>query len=99
MPSNNWGPFSLASSLQYQNSGGTPPPTGNLNPPQSPSGSVTGQSATWNFANSETSTRYFLDSVLNVDSVQQGAPALTHVQIVAEQSVNVSSKNLVNLGT
>jgi hypothetical protein len=92
---NNWGPWQLASNLI----GGTPPPTGNLNPPQSPSGSVTGQSATWNFANTETSTRYFLDSVLNVDSAQQGTPALTHAQIVADQVVNVSSRNLANLGT
>lgn len=73
MPTNNMGPWQLASNLQY---GGTPPPTGNLVPPQSPSGSVTGQSATWNFANGETSTHFFLDTVLNVESAQQGATVL-----------------------
>jgi hypothetical protein len=92
------GPWQPASNLQYPNSGGTPPPTGNLNPPQSPSGAVTNQSATWNFANSETSTRNFLDVVINVESSQQGVPSLTRSAILADQVVDVSSKNLVNLG-
>jgi hypothetical protein len=78
---------------------GTPPSTGSLTPPQAPSGSVTNQSATWNFTNSQTSTHYFLDTVLNVESPQQGTPTLTHAQIVADQPFNLSSRNLVNLGS
>jgi hypothetical protein len=100
--SNNWGP-----ALPTANGGDAPvyPPTATPSPtastvaPQSPSGSVTNQAATWNFANTESSTRFYLDSILNVDSVQWGTPALTHSQIVADVTVNVSSKNLVNLGT
>ena len=76
MPTNNMGPWQPASNLQYPDSGGTPPATGTLSPPQSPSGCVTSQSAAWNFANSETSTHYYLDTVLNVDSAQQGTVGL-----------------------
>jgi hypothetical protein len=43
---------------------------------------VTGQAATWNYANSETSTQYYLDVVLNVDEAQQGVPAISNVAAI-----------------
>jgi hypothetical protein len=60
MPSNNWGPYFPQSQFSYQPpvGTGTPPPTGDLDPAQSPSGSVTGQSSTWEFANSEMAVEY-----------------------------------------
>jgi len=56
---------------------GTPPPTGEIVVPQSPSGSVTGESAQFNYANDITSTSEFLTNVVAVESPQQGAPALS----------------------
>jgi hypothetical protein len=72
MPTNNMGPWQSASNLEYQNAGGTPPPTGDLDPPQSPSGSATNESATFNYAHGVTSTEEFLTDVIVVDSAQQG---------------------------
>jgi|HubBroStandDraft_6_1064221.scaffolds.fasta_scaffold297353_1 hypothetical protein len=53
----------------------TPSATGSLAPPQSPSGSVTGQSAPFNFAHTITSTQEFLTNV-ELDDAQQGTPAI-----------------------
>jgi hypothetical protein len=47
------------------------------NPPQSPSGSVTGESAAFNFAETVTSTQNFLQNNLQLESGQQGVPAQT----------------------
>jgi hypothetical protein len=78
---NNWGPYTTADSTgaQYPSypapeGTATPPPTGNLAPAQSPSGSVTNQSATWNFTNGETSTEEYV-SVL-VAKTQQGSASV-----------------------
>jgi hypothetical protein len=54
----------------------TPAATSNLAPPQSPSGSVTGESATWNYSTGETSTQEFLTNVHPVETSQQGTLAL-----------------------
>lgn len=135
--SNSWGPYAAASTLSYQEpiGTGTPPPTSNLAPPQSPSGSVTGEAATWNYTNGETSTENYTSAMVeaaqegtpfnfdsgtfpstlplglnvnettptynpNADSgVQEGTPALTEVQIVADQPHNLSSRFIVNLGS
>ena len=56
---------------------GTPPPTGDLVVPQSPSGSVTNQAAEFNNDNSISSTQEFLTNVVAVESPQQGVAALT----------------------
>jgi hypothetical protein len=78
---NNWGPYTTADATgaQYPSypapqGTATPPPTGNLAFPQSPSGSVTNQSATWNFTNGETSTQNYVSGL--VAKTQQGLPAL-----------------------
>ena len=54
----------------------TVPPTGSIAVPQSPSGSVTGESADFNFVETITSTEQELTSVLEVQSAQQGTPTL-----------------------
>jgi hypothetical protein len=56
---------------------------GQLDPPQSPSGSVTGQAATFNYAETITSTEEFLQAVLIVDKTQQGLPALNAAPVIA----------------
>jgi len=69
MPSNNYGPYYITGAA---GSGQVGSPSLQI-PPQSPSGSVTNESATWNYNAGETSTHYYLDAVLNVDSAQQGS--------------------------
>jgi hypothetical protein len=68
---NQWGPA-------YPNApaGSEPPATGSIIVPQSPSGSVTGQAAVFNFTNTITSTEEFLSDVIVVDDEQQGSAAL-----------------------
>ncbi len=56
---NQWGGWSLPTT------GGTPPPTGQLAPPQSPSGSVTGEASTWEFANGELAAQYFTSNLVS----------------------------------
>jgi hypothetical protein len=51
----------------------------------------------WQPATGEMNTQIFL-STFGETEVQQGSPALTQAQILADESLNVSSKNLVNLG-
>ena len=80
MPSNQWGPWYSTASGGGSGSVNNP---SLQNPPQSPSGSVTGQAATWNNANGETSTQYYLDAVLNVYAPQQGTPILTVAPVLA----------------
>jgi hypothetical protein len=75
MPSNQWGPYFPQASYSYPAPIGSGVPTAPATPAQSPSGSVTNQSAPWNYTNSETSTQFYLDVTLNVDSAQQGQPA------------------------
>jgi len=53
----------------------TPPATDVLVPPQSPSGSVTGESATSNYLTGETSTQTRL-SEFGESETQQGSPAV-----------------------
>jgi hypothetical protein len=57
MPENNHGPYQLASSLQY---GGTPAPTGELFPPQSPTGALSDKAPDCNFEVGMSSTQIFL---------------------------------------
>jgi hypothetical protein len=79
MPSNQWGPFvpnTGASAEPVYPPSATPDPTGDLDPPQSPSGSVTGESGTYNFDASITSTENFLRNELQPESAQQGVAAL-----------------------
>jgi hypothetical protein len=79
---NQWGPYTANDgTAEYPNYAvpqgtATPSPTGDLDPPQSPSGSVTNESATFNFAETITSTEEFLTDVLVVDSAQQGSSAV-----------------------
>jgi hypothetical protein len=96
---NNWGPYTTADATgaQYPSypapeGTATPPPTGTLAPPQSPSGSVTGQAATWNFANGETSTENYV-SVL-VAKTQQGSAAL-NAPIVCTGGVSAARQSSV----
>jgi hypothetical protein len=56
---NQWGGWALPTT------GGTPPPTGQLAPPQSPSGSVTGEAGTWEFTNSELATTYYTSNLVS----------------------------------
>jgi hypothetical protein len=53
-----------------------PPATGSIAVAQSPSGSVTNESASSNYLTGETSTQEYLADVLVVDSPQQGSPAV-----------------------
>ena len=46
----------------------TPPPTGNLVPPQSPSGSVTGQASTWEYANAKMAVQYYTTNLKNAQA-------------------------------
>ena len=62
---------------------GTPPPTGDLVVPQSPSGSVTGESAQFNFDQSITSTENVLQNVIAVESQQQGTATLPSAPTIA----------------
>lgn len=73
MPTNNYGPWYPTAS--GGGSGAVSNPSLQI-PPQSPSGSVTGESAAFNYANDITSTEEFLTNVIEVDSAQQGTPAL-----------------------
>jgi hypothetical protein len=81
MPSNNWGPYTPATTYEYPADGGVP--TAPANPPQSPSGDISGESAAFNFNESETSTEEFLTDVLEVQSPQSGLPAQTSAPTIA----------------
>jgi hypothetical protein len=59
MPSNQWGPWALPTT------GGTAPPTGNLVPPQSPSGSVTSEASAWEYTNNEMAASYFTSNMVS----------------------------------
>jgi hypothetical protein len=71
-PTNQWGGY-YSSNTPVNFADGTtpsnPPATGLLVPAQSPSGSVTGQSATWNYNNTETSTQNYVSGLNQVDGV------------------------------
>ncbi len=71
MPSNQWGVYYITGAA---GSGQVGNPSLQI-PPQSPSGSVTNESATWNYANDLTSTEEYLTHILEVDSAQQGSPS------------------------
>jgi hypothetical protein len=76
-PSNEWGGFYAGNAtpvnLTFLGMIPNPPATGSIAVPQSPSGSVTNESATSNYTTGETSTQEFLADVLAVDSAQQGS--------------------------
>jgi hypothetical protein len=78
---NNWGPYTPANTYEYPADGGQPTPL--ATPPQSPSGSVTNESATFNFAETITSTEQKLTNVLEVEDTQQGTPAQTSAPAIA----------------
>jgi hypothetical protein len=89
MSSNMWGPFYPQSQFEYPADGGQP--TAPATPPQSPSGSVTGDSAEYNYVNEITSTENFLQNVMYVDVVEPATDALTSpVQIQGLASVAIS---------
>lgn len=97
MPSNNWGPYPPATdggSAPVYPPTATPAPTGQLDPPQSPSGSVTGQSATFNYTNDITSTEEFLTSV-GVDSAQQGTSAISNVAQITSSFAGIAPAELM----
>ena len=80
----------------------TPPATGLLVPPQSPSGDITGEAATFNYTNTITSTQYYLGSVLIVEGPQQGKVALdaAHQQTIAGcPSVQINNWYSGSVGT
>jgi hypothetical protein len=75
---NSWGPYTSASDGDLQPvypPTSFPEPTGDLVVAQSPSGSVTNQSATWNFDNDLTSTQNVLENELVVGSGPEGLNA------------------------
>ena len=77
---NQWGPYTAnttTSPIYPPTAGVVAPATGTLTNLQSPSGSVTNQAATFNYAETETSTEEVLADVLQVQSPQQGVAALT----------------------
>ena len=76
---NQWGPYTGASSFYevYPVYSITPAPTGQLSVPQSPTGSVTNESAAFNFDNTITSTQETLENVLQLENAQQGTLALS----------------------
>ena len=72
----------------------TPPATGLITVAQSPSGSVTNQSAPFNYTNTITSTEEMLTNTLKVESAQQGSLALPNVsaqQVVAGTGITSST--------
>jgi len=78
---NQWGPYTSASSdddLPEYSPSATPQPTGDLDPPQSPSGTISSEAPPFQFSTSQMVTESFLTDVLMVESDQQGAPALTN---------------------
>jgi hypothetical protein len=92
MPSNQWGVYYITGAA---GSGQVGNPSLQI-PPQSPSGSVTNESATWNYNAGETSTQYYLDSVLNIDAVQQGTPALNAISQVVLAGVAAGNLQVNN---
>jgi hypothetical protein len=89
MANNQWGPYFPQSQFEY---GGQP--TTPATPAQSPSGSVTGQSAAWNYSTGDTSTNEFLQNVALVEGAQEGSPALTSpVTIQGLSPVAISQNN------
>lgn len=64
---NQWGPAQPDAPA-----GNEPPPTGDIVVPQAPSGSVTNESATFNYANTITSTENYLSEM--IDAADEGVP-------------------------
>src|SRR5438876_11173525 len=92
---NSWGPFTTSAAGDITPSyAPTATPGKPSTPPQSPSGSLTGQAATWNYNNSKTSTQYYLDVVLNVDSAQQGANAISNVLSITSSFAGIPAAQL-----
>lgn len=52
----------------------TPPATRLLAPPQSPSGSVTGQASTWEFTNSQLAATYYTTNLNGTDGMVNPSP-------------------------
>ena len=50
--------------------------------------------ATWNVANTKTSTSQMLDITLNVESAQQGTPAISNVTSISVAGVSQSAIQL-----
>ena len=61
----NLGASSPQLEIQPQTLSNTPGATGLLVPPQSPSGSVTGQASTWEYTNSELAVQYATTNLVN----------------------------------
>src|SRR5208283_2895827 len=88
MPTNNYGPWYTTAS--GGGSGAVSNPSLQT-PPQSPSGSVTGESATFNYNETITSTEEYLTNILEVDSTQQGTPTLNATSQVVLAGVSPSN--------
>ena len=96
---NAWGPYVTPSGptgtegnpVREQNPSYAPTATPSAAPavPQSPSGSVTGRAAAWNNNAGETSTQYYLDTVLNVDAPQAGVAAISNVKQITASFAGV----------
>jgi len=65
-----------------------PTPTGIQPVPQSPSGSVTGQAATYNYANGIQSTAEFLNGI-GEKIAQQGVAAISNVKAISASFAGV----------
>lgn len=92
MASNQWGPFYPQSQFEYPADGGQPSAPGPQ--AQSPSGSVTGESAEYNYDNEITSTENFLQNVMYVDVVEPATDALTTpVSLSGLPAVAISQNN------
>jgi hypothetical protein len=88
MPTNNYGPWYTTAS--GGGSGAVSNPSLQT-PPQSPSGSVTGESATFNYAETITSTAQFLQNEQDVEiGAQQGTNASSNVAAI---SASISGVN------
>ena len=79
--SNSWGPYTTEGDFSYAEPIGTGVPAESPAFPQSPSGSITNEAATWNFDNDLTSTENVLTNELMVESAQQGSPALANSSV------------------
>jgi hypothetical protein len=106
--SNNWGSYTINNGTDpvfpfYQApiDSGTIPATGTLVVAQSPSGSVTNESATWNYANELTSTQNVLENVFVVNSGPEGlaAQSNTSSQPVLAGTPSIQLNQFVNTTT
>ncbi len=88
MPSNNWGVYYITGAAGSGQVGNPSLQT----PPQSPSGSVTGQASTWEFANSELAATYYTTNLNETDGVANPSPQANVTPGVAPNGPSVGNK-------